>query len=123
LLREDIEIGQLVTSMRPRHWLALGLVVLAAGLVASWLSRRPLTEAVIRSYLADKGVDAAYRVAEADSRHLVFENVALGPVGNRDFVAQRISVDLAVWIASSRRPGRCGFRRSRPSSPMAACPL
>lgn len=83
--------------MRPRHWLALGLVVLAAGLVASWLSRRPLTEAVIRSYLADKGVDAAYRVAEADSRHLVFENVALGPVGNRDFVAQRISVDLA-WL-------------------------
>ncbi|MBC7637206.1 MAG: YdbH domain-containing protein, partial [Acetobacteraceae bacterium] len=30
-------------------------------------------------------------------RHLVFENVAVGPVGNRDLVARRISVDLG-WF-------------------------
>jgi translocation and assembly module TamB len=88
--------------MRPRHWLALGAIIVAAVLVAPWLTRRPLTEAVIRAYLADKGVDAAYHVAEADSRHLVFDDVALGPVGNRDLVARRISVDLA-WLGFGPR--------------------
>ncbi len=81
--------------MRFRHWLALGIVVFAAFVLLSWLTRRPLTEAAIRTYLADKGVEAAYAVAEADSRHLVFENVALGPAGHRDLTARRISVDLA----------------------------
>lgn len=94
---KDIAIGKIITSARPRHWLAIGGVVLAAGVLVPWLTRRPLTEAAIRAYLTDKGVDAVYQVAEADSRHLVFENVALGPLGNRDLVARRISVDLA-WF-------------------------
>ncbi|MBC7637065.1 MAG: YdbH domain-containing protein [Acetobacteraceae bacterium] len=83
--------------MRPRHWLGIGVVVVAAAVLLPWLTRRPLTEAAVRAYLADKGVDAAYQVAEADSRHLVFENVAMGPPGNRDLVVRRISVDLA-WF-------------------------
>jgi len=94
---KDFAIGQFATSMRSYRWLALGAALVAAGLVGSWLTRRPLTEAVIRAYLADKGVAAVYRVVEADDRHLVFADVALGPVGNRDLVARRISVDL-VWF-------------------------
>jgi hypothetical protein len=82
--------------MRPRHWLALGGVI-AVALGTGWLTRRPLTEAAIRVYLAQKGVAAAYTVAKADSRHLVFDKVALGPPGKRDFTARRISVDLA-WL-------------------------
>ncbi len=93
---KDIAIREISTS-RPRHWLGIGVVVVAAGALLPWLTRRPLTEAAVRAYLADNGVDAAYHVAEADSRHLVFENVALGPAGNRDLVARRITVDLA-WF-------------------------
>ena len=100
--KKDIAIGQIFKLMPFRNWLALGVVVVAAGLVVLWLSRRPLTEAVIKAYLAERHVDATYRVAEADSRHLVFENVRLGPVSRRDLVVRRVSIDLA-WLGFGPR--------------------
>lgn len=77
--------------------IGVAIVVACLGLVLAglWATRRPLTEAAVRAYLADNDVEAHYRVAQADSRRLVFDAVVLGPAARPDLVASRISVDLA----------------------------
>ena len=66
-------------------------------MAALWLARRPLTEAAVRNYFEDHGVEARYRVVEASRRRLVFDAVALGPVAQPELTARRITVDLA-WL-------------------------
>lgn len=73
------------------------MVVVFIGLASLWLSRRPLTERAVHSYLVANAVEARYKISEATPDRLVFDDVVLGPVARPDLVAKRITVDLA-WI-------------------------
>ena len=61
-------------------------------MLAAWLLRRPLSEAVAARLLTARGVPARYRVTALSPHIMTLADVALGPAGAPDFQAQRVDV-------------------------------
>lgn len=85
-----------------RHWRAAAIA--AGGLaivgVALWLTPRPLADVVIRTYLRDRGVEAAVRTTRIASDHVVLDNVRIGRASSPDLIARRVTVDLGWhWLS------------------------
>ena len=83
--------------LKRRGWLyglgGIAVIVLIAGL-AIWLQRAPVTDLVVRRYLAANGVSAQARTSRVGSKRLVFDDVRLGPAGAPDLTARRMTLDL-----------------------------
>jgi len=70
------------------------VTAIAVAVGASWLLRRPLSEAVVARWFAAEGIPARYRVTALSPDAVTLRDVALGPAAAPDFRADRIDLRL-----------------------------
>jgi len=86
------------------------LIAAAVALVAAWLLRRPLSEAVVARWFAAQGVPATYRVTALSPNAVTLADVVLGPAAAPDFRAGQVDVQLG-WSPFRPRVDRVTLTR------------
>ncbi len=75
--------------------LASFVVIAAAGvMLAIWLLRRPLSEAVVARWFASQGIPARYRITALSPDAVTLTDVTLGAATAPDFSARRVDIRL-----------------------------
>ncbi|WP_419815791.1 intermembrane phospholipid transport protein YdbH family protein [Glacieibacterium sp.] len=76
------------------------LLLLALLVTVAWLSRAPLSEAVVARWFAAQGVAARYRITAISPSAVTLADVSLGPQTLPDFTAERIDAQLGWSLLS-----------------------
>lgn len=93
--------AKLVPAVALRRWvsvLALGLGLLALGLVALWLQRESLAHRIIAGQLARYDLPATYQLERIGPRTQVLSRVVVGDPARPNFTAERIEVRIAPTL-------------------------
>lgn len=91
---EGMDTEEPPVSARMRR-VRVGLLVtlgLGAGLSLLWIQREPITHSYVDDALAERGVDARYRISDFGFREQTLEDLVIGDPSRPDLVAERVKL-------------------------------
>jgi hypothetical protein len=106
---EEVEHSRAMRRRWPRVLLALLLLLLVA-LAVLWLARKPIASGYVDRFLAEKGVQARYEVADLGLGRQRLVNVVLGDPRDPDLVADWLEARTLVGLNGAQLTGVRGGR-------------